>query len=268
MTRIGPYGAMAGAGLRTATAYPSAIVANAVSSALSLSVLVALWSAVYAQRSGAPVGGYTFAEMSTYLVASNLLAVLLSNQADDRLAGEIYRGDHVVGMIRPVGYLFSHTALAVPYVLVRLGFVSLPLAVLAAFVLDLRMPHLAGIAMFVLSAAMSTLLAIAMNLLVGMAGFVTTSTWGVRYLSATLTAFLSGQLVPLAFFPAGLRRVIDLLPFAAMISAPVRILLGRYDGSGGAATLLATQFLWLGLLGVACRYVWRVASAAGTIAGG
>lgn len=263
-----PYTAMLGAGLRTATAYPSAILATAASSALSLSVLVALWSAVYAQRSGAPVGGYSSAELATYLVASNLLAVLLANQADDRLAGEIYRGDHVVGMVRPVGYLFSHAALALPYVLVRLGLVSAPLAAVAGLVLDLRAPHPAGVALFVVSATLSTLLAITLNLLVGMAGFVTTSTWGVRYLSATLTAFLSGQLVPLAFFPPGLRRVVDLLPFAGMISTPVRLLLGRYDGLAGAAALLGGQMLWLAALAALCRYGWRAAAAAGTVAGG
>jgi ABC-2 type transport system permease protein len=259
---------MVGAGLRTATAYPSAIIATAVSGALSLSVLVALWSAIYAQRSGAAVGGYSLAEMSTYLVASNLLAVLLANQADERLAGEIYRGDHVVGMVRPVGYLFSHAALALPYVLVRLTLVAVPLAAGAALILDLNAPRPMSAVLFIVSAALSTLLAIASNLLVGMAGFVTTSTWGVRYLAATLTAFLSGQLVPLAFFPPGFRGIVEALPYAAMISVPVRLLLGDYRGFAGAAELLGTQALWLGLLGVACRYGWRAASAAGTIAGG
>jgi ABC-2 type transport system permease protein len=266
--RPGPYLSMFGAGWRTATAYPVALVAAAGSVALSLALQLALWSAVFDARAGAATGGYSAPELSTYLVAANLLAVLLANQSDERLGGEVYRGDHVVGMVRPVGYLAGHAALGLAHVLVRLSMVAVPLAVASALLLDLRVPGPAGVALFLPSAALATALGLAFNLMVGMAGFVTTNTWGTRYLASTVTMFLSGQLVPLALLPAGARHVVEALPFAAMVSMPVRLLLGRYDGVAGALALLGAQAGWLLLLAAGCRVAWSAATRYGTVVGG
>jgi ABC-2 type transport system permease protein len=266
--RVRPYLAMLSAGRRTATAYPAALAAAAAGAALTMVVVVSLWSAVFAGRGGAETGGYTAREMSTYLVAANLLAVLLANQVDERLAGEVYRGDHVVGMVRPVGYLSTHTALAIPYVLVRLAVVAVPLGVCAVLLLDLQAPTVGGVLLFVLGAVLGTALAIAVNLLVGMAGFVTANTWGVRYLAGTVQAFLSGQLLALDLLPSPVRGVVEALPFAAMVSTPARLLLGRYDRPLGAVALLLTQAGWLAVLAIAGRLAWRAASAAGTAVGG
>ena len=66
--------------------------------------------------------------------------------------------------------------------------------------------------------------------------------------------FLSGFLVPVAFFPGWLRAVAAASPFPAMVQLPVDVFLGHEDG-GGIATVLATQVTWLVVLLGAGRVV-------------
>jgi ABC-2 type transport system permease protein len=268
VSRTGPYAAVLGAGVRTEAAYRSSLVATAVGTALSVTVLASVWSAVFDARGGRPAAGFTEPDLILYLVAANLLAVALRNEADVRLAGEVYRGDHVTGMVRPVGYLGTHAALGAAVVLVRVGLVAVPLALPAVLLLDLRAPAPGDLLLGLVSAVLAAGLAITANLLVGMAGFVTTNTWGVRYLYTTLAAGLSGQLIPLDLIPDRLRPGIEALPFASMVHTPTTLLLGRYDGAGGALLLLAVQVGWLAALALAARVAWRGATRVGTVAGG
>jgi ABC-2 type transport system permease protein len=129
-------------------------------------VQLSVWHAVYAGRDG--VGSYQPAEMTTYLVAGNLLAVLLANQIDDTLAADIYRGDYVVGMLRPISFLGAHAASAVPQVLIRLLLVTVPILVLAAIAVPLVAPTPEGLRGFLLSAGLAAVLGVLLNLIVGL----------------------------------------------------------------------------------------------------
>ncbi|MFB9903387.1 ABC transporter permease [Allokutzneria oryzae] len=259
------YGAVLGAGWRTALAYRGALLLTALTTALSLAVQLSVWNAVYDGRSG--IQGYDVTTMTTYLLAGNLLAVLLSNQIDDTLSGDIYRGDHVVGLLRPISFLGSHAAVALPYLAVRLVLVVVPLLAFALVFVPLATPTAVGFAWFLVSALLATALGILLNLLVGLAGFITTSTWGLRYLKGTVVAFASGQLVPLELMPSAVRGVLEWLPFAAMVNTPVRLLLGRIDGLA-ALNAVGVQLLWVGLGMLVCVLAWRGALRRGEVSGG
>ncbi|TDC63741.1 ABC transporter permease [Streptomyces hainanensis] len=259
------YGALLGAGWRTALTYRGALLLTALTTAFSLVIQLAVWQAVYANQR--EIADYDVSTMTTYLLAGNLLAVLLSNRVDDTLAGDIYRGDHITGMLRPIGFLGTHAAVALPYLAVRLLLVVAPLLVCAAGAFTLAAPGLAGLAWFVPAALLATTLGILLNLLVGLVGFVTTSTWGVRYLKGTVVAFCSGQLVPLELMPDATRRVLECLPFTAMVATPVRLLIGRLEGTA-AWQAVGVQLLWTALGLLACGAAWRAALRRGEVNGG
>ena len=65
-----------------------------------------------------------------------------------------------------------------------------------------------------------------------------------------LTGFLlSGFVVPLAMWPDGLRTVVALLPFAAMVAIPVDVLLGKLEGADLVAALGVQAFWAIAMLG-------------------
>ncbi len=68
--------------------------------------------------------------------------------------------------------------------------------------------------------------------------------------------FFSGQLAPLALFPAPIRFAAALLPFRWMLHFPVELLLGRLT-PGDALLGLGAQGAWLGFSLMVLRRVWR-----------
>jgi ABC-2 type transport system permease protein len=72
-----------------------------------------------------------------------------------------------------------------------------------------------------------------------------------------LVPVISGAVVPLVLFPWSIGDVLGWLPFASMVSAPLRI----YTGDGDVLRLLALQAAWALVLWTATRRAW-VRSAA------
>jgi ABC-2 type transport system permease protein len=65
---------------------------------------------------------------------------------------------------------------------------------------------------------------------------------------------LGGVVVPLDFYPDGLRLVCDLLPFRAALYTPVALLAGKLEG-GSLAFGLAHQVVWFGLLALLAHQI-------------
>lgn len=101
--------------------------------------------------------------------------------------------------------------------------------------------------LFLISAAVGLCVVVAFSMLVYISTFYTLQPLGVRIVAAVLSDFLAGAIVPLPFFPDGVRHVAELLPFAAMQNMPLRIYSGNIYGKD-AALGIAFQLFWLSLL--------------------
>lgn len=244
-------------GLQVQLGYRSAFVLGAVTSAIGLLAQICLWRAVYAQNPGAPLAGYTLAEMSSYVLMANLLYLMLDNRADHEIAADVMRGDIVVAFVRPLNYPVAKFFACLPASIGNLLFVGLPLSAAGALLFGLQLPGPAGAALFCLSAALSLVVAFQINAMVGALAFATTNIWGVQVMKTALVSILSGHLIPLSFFGPVLQRIGELLPFRAMIDAPLRLFLGKYEGAAGAAAILGMQLFWVLALSLACSLLWR-----------
>jgi ABC-2 type transport system permease protein len=71
-----------------------------------------------------------------------------------------------------------------------------------------------------------------------------------------ISAVLSGYLVPLDLFPAGVQRIALALPFRFLLSFPVELMLGKLSRAH-ALELLSVQWLYVALALLATRAVWR-----------
>jgi ABC-2 type transport system permease protein len=87
----------------------------------------------------------------------------------------------------------------------------------------------------------------AFNMLVYITMFYTVSPMGIRILAVSLLEFLTGAIIPIPFFPEGLKKVLLLLPFGSMQNTPFLIYNGYFSGPEiGQGLLLQTGWL-LGL---------------------
>ncbi|MFF4382586.1 ABC transporter permease [Kitasatospora sp. NPDC001547] len=271
MTGVGAlrrYTPFASASLQGLLRYRSTFLVNAVTATAAVGLQVFLWRAVYAGRSGAPPGGYHLSELTTYVLLAQMLALLQASRVDEEVAGEVQRGDIAVSLLRPVNHPLARFAAGLPVSLANAGAVALPVVLLYALLLPLSAPTWAGVVLFALSTGLSVVIGFGVNLLVGLAGFVTTNIWGVRIVKDSVVAFFAGQVVPLALMPGPLAAVARVLPFQGLVDGPLRLLLGHYRGPAEAAGILALQAGWAAVLVALAALAWRGAVRRVEVLGG
>jgi ABC-2 type transport system permease protein len=123
-----------------------------------------------------------------------------------------------------------------------------PILVFAAFLpmpYGMRLPAglLAGV-WFVITVILGFLVVVAFCMLIYITAFFTYSPTGIRIVAVSLVEFLAGSVIPLPFLPDGVRRVVELLPFASMQNVPLRIYSGDISGSD-IYIKAALQLFWL-----------------------
>ncbi|MCL2023119.1 MAG: ABC-2 family transporter protein [Oscillospiraceae bacterium] len=102
--------------------------------------------------------------------------------------------------------------------------------------------NLGGLGLFAVSLTLTVLVVSAYVILDYISVFYTMSRYNAIF--SVAADFLAGGYIPLSFFPATLRRILELSPFGAMQNLPLRIFNGEIAGSD-AMWGIALQVFWL-----------------------
>jgi ABC-2 type transport system permease protein len=97
--------------------------------------------------------------------------------------------------------------------------------------------------------------------------FWTLETFAAQLIVRWASDLLSGQVIPLTFFPGLLGRLVFALPFAAIYSTPLLIYVGIIPPARWAISI-GVQILWLVLFAALSSLVWRAAAHRVVIQGG
>ena len=230
-----------------------------------------LWMAIYGSSSTGVLGGFTKNEMVIYIfmtyITSNIAGVSIADYIDD----DVREGTVAMSLIKPIDYRMSLISRAigtmiyqfmVPSILVWIG-----LEVYKVTVLGMDLTHLSNIILYLLSSVMSFLIFVLFDFCFGMIAFFTTYIFGMLMVKDALISFLAGQLIPLSFFPEGIQRIFDFLPFSSMIYTPVMIYLGKYQGSE-LIFVLSRLVVWVILLYILGDLIWRKVTKRLVVLGG
>lgn len=146
-----------------------------------------------------------------------------------------------------------------------------PVLILGVFLpapYGLAAPPSVGVLLWsLLSAVLGTLVSATLCVLVYFINFYTVNSSGVRTIAVCLTDFLQGSVIPLPFMPDGMRKVVELLPFASTLNAPLRIYSGDISGAYLYRTV-ALQIVWLAVLTAAGKLLERNAVKKTVVLGG
>lgn len=247
-------------------AYRAAYLINVLSGALAYVVIFFVWAAVFGANPR--VGGLTWTSMKAYLLISLFTGALISGYSEFRISRQIRTGNIVVELLRPVGFLGANLA-------VTLGN-SLTEGVLAGvlligFVLTLGLvplpPDGEAWAGFLLAMPLSYLTKFLVLFIFSLFCFWTNSFMGLNWLRKAIADFFSGALIPLSFFPDGLRDLALALPFQGIVALPASLWLGQRHGAD-LWLGLGTQLAWVVVLVLIAKVVWHRALAKVTIQGG
>jgi ABC-2 type transport system permease protein len=251
------YLAFTSAGLQKALRYRTSFLVGAATTATTTAIVVFLWRAVYRGAADGALHGYSEPAIITYLLLAQVLTRLHANQVDDEIGTDIMTGAIAVSLVRPVSYPIMRFFLAVPVVAADALLIGVPVIVVFAALFPLQWPTAAGLLYFAVATACSTVLAFAVNLITGMYAVVTTNTWGLAILKASVVGLFSGSLIPVDLLPRPLAVVAAVLPFRSMVDTPVRLFLGRYRDSTEALHILTQQATWTVGLVVLSALLWR-----------
>jgi ABC-2 type transport system permease protein len=201
------------------------------------------------------VAGYSVRDAVTYTGLTQALIAYIAIWGWWDLIRSIRTGDVATDLSRPHDYYWYWAAQDVGRALAQFVLRGLPIMVLYALFYNITLPPtpLHWLAL-IPSLACALLISFGWRFLYSLAAFWTQDAIGVGRAAATLTTFLSGFLMPLAFFPDWLITLMHFTPFPAMINTPIEIYLGLVRESD-LPLALAEQVWWVLALIVVNRVV-------------
>jgi ABC-2 type transport system permease protein len=252
---IEPYREFARKAFAREATYRFEIFTNLGSLVLRVYLLRQLWNALY--RQNAAPAGIPLHAMITYATVALLMSLILEIDGTRAIREKVREGTIATDLMKPIVlplYFFSdgigqtvfHALLIAPGLALALLFVHVDVPSPAAFLA------------FVLSFAAGYAVNFFLNFLMNVVAFWTLETFAIQLMVRWASDLLGGQILPLAFFPGILGKIVENLPFAAIYSTPLRIYIGDLPPSAWPAAI-AAQLAWLALFGVVSTFVWRAA---------
>ena len=241
--------------------------------------LVFLWLAVYRSSEGgmdAAIHGFSYREMIAYVVLTTIFNfVTYNNDTVWNINTDIKKGTVGNYLIKPISYRGKFAATSLGNLLTMTLMFGIPFYTAAlvtlgslGFLPDLSFPtFFAHLGLFLLAGLCASLLNDTISYIFGVLCFYTSSGWGLNSLKVTLISFLSGTLLPLAFFPAGLREIVNRLPFAGMSQNPILILMMKYDLAQSIRCVALTA-AWIVVLELFAKLLFSHAVRKVTVQGG
>ena len=238
----------------TKFAYMKAFWFDIAGTATSIVIYYFLWQYVFRQQE--TLRGFTMAQMTTYVVLSRMLSSQFSGGINVELSKWIYKGNIGIELLRPVSLFFALFAKRVGEFVFFLLFKGIPISLVGLTVMGGTVPAGAGnLLLFFLSICISVGMMFFIEFMVGICAFYTYGYHGLMFTKSALLSILSGGVVPLFLFSENLRRILNYMPFAGMVSVPVNLYLGKYKFSE-AIRFVGLQVIWVIVLWLAARMVY------------
>ncbi len=214
------------------------------------------WTAVL--RDQPVIAGYNAAAMMTYLLGMNVLRSLVFASQSWEVSMEINQGRLSSYLLRPINfmaYTFSRDMAEKSINLVSSIVEICGLIMVFKMVVQWPEEPITWL-LFALSAALGMALYFILSFTVACWGFWTSESGGPRWLFELFLEFTAGAFFPLDVLPPTVQKMFALLPSPYMIFTPLQILLEKLDSQQMIHAFMI-QIVWLGIVSLLCRTVWR-----------
>jgi ABC-2 type transport system permease protein len=234
-------------------------------------VIYYLWKAVFLSSSQGLINGFSLDDMIIYIFMSSLTAGTIATGTDYDIADEVKEGSIAMNLIKPISYKLRMLFMSFGAFLYQFIFILLPvwigLLAVRYFTVNEMPPSIGTIAIYLVSLILAFLVNYLMNFSFGLLAFYVTNMWGIGHLKEAALLFFSGQLIPIAFFPEVLQKIMQFFPFSSLNYIPVMIYLKKLTGAA-LLEALGIQLLWIGILYVVSSVLWKRAINKLVILGG
>jgi ABC-2 type transport system permease protein len=208
-----------------------------------------MFIALYESRGS--VGGYTLADVLAFTFITQGMAALVGLWNWWPIAETVQTGEVATDLSRPYDYQFAWLAQDYGRALFQLVARSTPPFVVGMIAFGVTLPTdpliwLGTVPSLILAVAVSFGWRFCLNL---------TAFWwidhrGIAGISLLVAVLFSGFMLPLAMWPDGIREVVYLLPFSAMVAIPIDVFLGKLQGAELLAALALQAFWAIAMLAI------------------
>jgi ABC-2 type transport system permease protein len=218
-----------------------------------------LWISVYENSATGVIGGYTLAEMLTYIIGGALISTFaMSTMQGDEIDQEITEGFISNYLLKPLNTTFYWLARDMSRKMLIIFFSIIAFSGLF-FVARNFLLSPASLEMFVVSLIfiiMGWLFHFLIFYVASVVSFWLGRTWSFRFTVRVLMEFATGSIVPISFVPGIWGSILNFLPFKFLVYLPLQIYLGKLSMPQITSEFL--QFMvWLILLAIISWYLWR-----------
>ncbi len=238
-------------------AYRTDILGYRLANLFDILFQMAIWYAVF--QTSLKINGYTFPEMTTYIIVSWLFSFLTANFGLETIVNRDIRDGTLNNFLtKPISYLKYMVTMSIGRASLALfSGVVVQIALIAAFHrLIIPPPGLAVIALIILIVVIGYFIRLFISVLIGMLSFWVTENAGLNSFFNVLIRFLSGGYAPLNILPTAFYQVCMAFPFAYIIFFPAQLYLGKASLSDGLYGL-AIEIAWLAALYLLIKIIWK-----------
>lgn len=266
--KLRKYLALTRAGIIESLQYRIAMIVMVIGNLLYLTLMYFLWKSIYASAGTDTVNGMTFTDTLIYLVLATALFNFMEMYTVWEIGRNVQSGKIVLDLIKPMkyrSYLFwSYSGTFV----VQFFATFLPTFIIVALLTHGAVPIGMNLLWFVISAALAVTINFSIDFIVGTICLYTESIWGINIMKQVVVLLLSGATIPLAFFPEGLRRVVECLPFQSIYNAPLTVLLKADPSPADVLPIIGVQLAWALVMTAAGCLFWKRSLRQITVNGG
>lgn len=238
--------------------------ATVAGTATGILIQWSLWHAVY--RGGATIAGLSLSTMLSYSLMGRIVSWFLAEPTGLNLGPRVRSGAIVHDLVKPANLhslLLFQTFGRAAYGLLSTGGPCFGVLLAAGLI---HLPSVETLAAFAVSLVMAYITLFATYFVSGILTFYTKTGVGVEHFYPVIS-LLSGEFLPLEFFPGWLRAIADRLPFKGIYYVPMALWSGITSPEQALPSLM-TQAVWtLGMVMVS-RLVWSGAVRSLTVQGG
>ncbi len=230
-----------------------------VSGILSSLIIVLLWMAIFRSAGREVVGGYSLAEMVTYLLGAGLInSFILATAENPETSQNIQDGTLSFLFLQPISpygvwFLRDLGGKTFNFSLGLAGYG----VVFFFFRQYLFLPPSGGyLLLFVLSLFLAALLQFLLFEALSLLSFWVENTYGIRFTMRVILEVLGGSIIPLSLFPTIFHSFLILLPFQYLIYLPMEIYLGKITIEQTGWEFLK-EAGWISVLGLVNYKIWK-----------
>lgn len=248
------------AGLLESVQYRANFFCFLIGEIMSCFIMFFVWKAVFVSSDEPTFMGFSMEDMVVYLFVTFLTGYLTYSDGTYAIATEIRDGSIAMRMIKPCSFdmCFLFQELGNKIMNVTFIFAPIVLGVEAYrwYITGACQFDVVHFLLYVVSLVLAYLISFYFNVSYGFMAFYLKNLWGADILKEVIINFLSGATIPLAFMPAVLSDVLNILPFSSLSYTPVMIYMGMYSGVE-TAVRMGMQVFWLVFMIAMSKIVWK-----------